>query len=275
MGSDAPQSEPAWDPEDLSKWQANLEFWLGSWVFPGPCPLDRVIVLAETASTQDAATRLSGGKPGLVVVAGRQTSGRGRLGRSWADTSHLGVAATFVLDGRAYDDARLSLAAGQAASRACGADIEPVHGIRLRWPNDVVEDRPPHRKIAGVLIERANGLALVGVGINVLHRDSDWPSDLRERAVSLRRLGKKWPRISVAQNLVLHMLTSLYDTTQSLVDHWRRHDILIGTRRSFVHNNHHYYGLVLDIDPMNVIRLQLPEGREVSLPAHSTSLVHE
>lgn len=233
------------------------------------------MVLAETESTQDAAVRLCDGKPGLVVIAGRQTKGRGRLGRHWADTSHLGVAMTFVFDGKAYDDAHFSLAAGVAASIACGADLEPVHGIRMRWPNDVVEDQPPHRKIAGVLIERSNGLAFVGIGINVLHSDSDWPSELRERAVSLRRLGKNYTRVSLAQKLVTHMLWSLADTTQSLVDHWRRHDILIGTRRGFIHNNHQHFGLVLDIDPLNSIRLQLQDGREVLLPAHSTSLVHD
>jgi len=264
------------EAEDLSTWQLHLEHAVyGSWVFPGTCPLDRVMVLSETESTQDAAMRLCDGKHGLVVIAGRQTKGRGRLGRMWADTSHLGVAMTFVFDGKAYNDAHLSLAAGVAASKACGADIEPVHGIRMRWPNDVVEEGAPQRKIAGVLVERTNGLALVGVGINVLQRDSDWPSELRERAVSLRRLGKKWTRLGVAQCLIAHMLSCLADTTRSLVDHWHCHDILIGTKRAFVHNNHQYFGLVLDIDPLNAIRLQLADGREVSLPAHSTSLVHE
>lgn len=276
MGSEREAESSAHEAEDLSKWQSHLEEAVhGSWVFPGRCPLDRVMVLAETESTQDAAMRLCGGRPGMVVIAGRQTKGRGRLGRLWADTSHLGVAMTFVFDGKAYDDAHLSLAAGVAASKACGADTEPIHGIRMRWPNDVVEEESPQRKIAGVLIERTSGLALVGVGINVLHRDSDWPVELQHRAVSLRRLGRKCWRISVAEMLAIHMLWSIAHNTKSLVEHWRRHDILIGTKRAFVHNNHQYFGLVLDIDPLNAIRLQLAEGREVSLPAHSTSLVHE
>ena len=42
-------------------------------------------VVAETGSTQDSARRL-GARPGDVVVAGRQSAGRGRLGRRWADT---------------------------------------------------------------------------------------------------------------------------------------------------------------------------------------------
>ncbi len=127
MGSDEQRHDEVHDAEGLSKWQSQLEQAVhGSWVFPGTCPLDRVMVLAETESTQDAAMRLCGGRPGLVVIAGRQTKGRGRLGRLWADTSHLGVAMTFVFDGKAYDDAHLSLAVGVAASKACGARASTV-----------------------------------------------------------------------------------------------------------------------------------------------------
>ncbi|MEE9131785.1 MAG: hypothetical protein V3T84_17375, partial [Phycisphaerales bacterium] len=58
--------------------------------------LGRAIVIRETASTQDAARRL-GAQPGDVVVAWRQTAGRGRLGRRWADTREDGVALSIVL----------------------------------------------------------------------------------------------------------------------------------------------------------------------------------
>jgi biotin-(acetyl-CoA carboxylase) ligase len=44
-------------------------------------------MLRETASTQDHA-RAAGIEPGTVVVAWRQTAGRGRLGRAWADTGY-------------------------------------------------------------------------------------------------------------------------------------------------------------------------------------------
>lgn len=274
VGREVERESGAPEAEDLSAWQGRLEQWMG-WVSAGPRPLNRAMVLAETESTQDAAMRLCDGKPGLVVIAGRQTKGRGRLGRLWADTSHLGVAMTFVLDGSACDDARLSLAAGVAASKACGADVETYGGVRLRWPNDVVEDGPLRRKVAGVLIERSKGLAYVGIGVNVLQRDSDWPLELKDRAVSLRRLGQRRSRIDVACSVVHQTLSSLAVSTESLVSHWRFHDILVGTRRALVYNNHQYFGLVVDIDPLNAIRLQLADGREVSLPAHSTSLVHE
>src|SRR5882672_10585176 len=78
-----------------------------------------VAVVREVGSTQDFARDMANGSPGLLVIAGRQTTGRGRLGRRWADTSHLGLAMTFVLDAAAHTPEQLSIAAGVAACRAC------------------------------------------------------------------------------------------------------------------------------------------------------------
>ncbi len=118
-------------------------------------PLRRVIVVRETDSTQDAARRL-GAEPGDVVVAWRQTSGRGRLGRAWADTGHEGIAVTFVID--AAPPERLAPACAVGAARAAegllalrGITGEARGAVGIKWPNDVVAGG---RKLAGVLVER-------------------------------------------------------------------------------------------------------------------------
>lgn len=260
--------DPPRECEDITTWGARIERAIGG--YGGV--IDRVVVLAETGSTQDAARRLADGKPGLMVLAGRQTAGRGRLGRSWADTSHLGVAVTFVLPGEAIDDGRLSLMGGIVAKDACGGR---PGSLGLRWPNDVVEPRPPHRKVAGVLIERQAGLIYLGIGINVLQRDSDWPAELAPRAASMRGLGIEGTRLDVAGRLVHSLAMHFSWETARLASAWREHDILVGGRHSFAHDNQRYFGTVVDIDPVAAIRVRLGDGREVSLPACTTSLVHE
>src|SRR5436190_5179882 len=110
-----------------------------------------VMVVRETGSTQDFAKSIARGAAGLVVIAGRQTQGRGRLGRRWADTSHLGLAMTFVIDGRGKAE-QLAIAAGVAACRAVEGCVGPGR-VGLRWPNDVVERAAgggPGRKLSGV-----------------------------------------------------------------------------------------------------------------------------
>jgi BirA family biotin operon repressor/biotin-[acetyl-CoA-carboxylase] ligase len=234
--------------------------------------VDRVIVVGETASTQDSARRISAGKPGLLVVAARQTHGRGRLGRAWADTSHLGVAATFVLAG--HDGPWLSVRAGLAACMTVEAMLGRHDTVGVRWPNDVVE-RASGRKIAGVLVEATDGLFYVGIGINVRQDRDDWSAELRERAVSLLGLGADATRINVIEQPVLSLDGAMKLPAEETLRAWRARDVLAGTRRTFEHDGTRVTGVVEGVEPLGALRVRVEGGRVVSLPALTTSLVHE
>ena len=136
-------------------------------------------VVDEVPSTQDAArARATGGAPsGTLLVAERQTAGRGRRGRTWDDDVRPGasLAATLVLD--APDAAHL---VPHAVGLAVLDAIAPWLAGRaaLKWPNDVVvRTEAGPRKVAGLLVEREDGLGaagrtvlLAGVGVNVDRR---------------------------------------------------------------------------------------------------------
>ncbi|MDD2810548.1 biotin--[acetyl-CoA-carboxylase] ligase [Rhodoferax sp.] len=114
----------------------------------------------------------------VLLVAQRQTAGRGRLGRQWfSDPPHAAVAGDVAhTDGSALtfslglplapqDWSGLSLAVGLSVARSLHPDI------RLKWPNDLWWHG---RKLAGILIETANWgaahasrYAVIGVGINL------------------------------------------------------------------------------------------------------------
>lgn len=256
--------------------------------------IDRVEVLDEVGSTQDAARERCGGRAGLLVVASRQTSGRGRLGRAWADTSASGVAATFVFDSGLVNESLLPLVCGVVSASVCASALglwptpefaanQPNANARgqrigVRWPNDVVErrtDGAPGRKVAGVLIEKKDGLLFVGIGINVSQAASDWQPELRSRAVSLRELGSTITRPTVLVNLVGILSTSLRDPSSEVVTRWNSLDTLRGTRRSFEHDGKRFAGLVDSIEPTSEIVVRLDDGSTVRLPALTTSMVHE
>jgi BirA family biotin operon repressor/biotin-[acetyl-CoA-carboxylase] ligase len=251
----------------------------------------RVMVLAETESTQDAALRASADGVSSLVVADRQTGGRGRLGRQWVQgeapdegpkqkaARGLGVAATFALVKRDVPPARLSIAAGLAACRACevvvGAGVGPSAGLGLRWPNDVVERGGGQRKLAGVLVETKGETALVGIGINVGHEAEDFPAVLGGRAASTAMLGSATTRLDVLIELVRQFDQALGMDPESLAAEWSRRDILVGSRRTFEHAGHRYEGTVQGVQPTSHIDLVTEDGRRVQLPALTTSLVHE
>lgn len=118
----------------------------------------------EVASTQDEVRAWREAGRGAVVVAERQTSGRGRRGRPW---SNPGGALMFSVQLGTFEDvsslALAPLAVAVALRSACG-----VGG--LKWPNDLLA--PDGRKLAGILLEadvRAGHVrsAVLGVGVNV------------------------------------------------------------------------------------------------------------
>lgn len=247
----------------------------------------RVMVLAETESTQDAALRASADGMSSLVVADRQTGGRGRLGRQWVQgEAHgegtqqkaargLGVAATFALVKRDVPPARLSIAAGLAACRACESVLGGRVALGLRWPNDVVERGGSQRKLAGVLVEAKGETALVGIGINVRHEEEDFPAVLGGRAVSTSMLGSDASRLDVLIELVRQLDRTLAVDADSLAAEWSKRDILVGSRRVFEHAGHRYEGTVQGVQPTSHIDLTTEDGRRLQLPALTTSLVHE
>lgn len=167
---------------------------------------DPLLFFSSTGSTNDVAAALvaSGVGEGAVVVADRQTAGRGRRGRSWFSPPGAGLYVSVVLvPGRAKASperatALLTLTAGVALAQA----VERLTGLApdIKWPNDLLVGR---RKLAGILAEgvaSASGPALQGVvlgyGINV--RAAAYPPELDARVTSLEtELGRAIDRAAV------------------------------------------------------------------------------
>lgn len=108
---------------------------------------------------------------GAVVVAERQTAGRGRRGRAW-DTTHGTLVFSLLLRESLTlpDLARMPLAAGVALHAACTALGVPCG---LKWPNDLLTPVDAGgRKLAGILLEadlrgEEARRAVLGIGLNV------------------------------------------------------------------------------------------------------------
>lgn len=131
-----------------------------------------------------------------LAVAGEQSAGRGRAGRTWtappgaALLLSLGFRPTWLAPDRTWQLAAVvSLAMAAGAESVAGL---PDGAVRLKWPNDlVIEDGPGVLKLAGVLGETqdlgtSDPRAVVGVGINVDWSATAFPTDLAATMTSLR-----------------------------------------------------------------------------------------
>ena len=131
-------------------------------------------VVDETMSTNaDVRTAAEAGTAeGLVVIAERQTSGRGRLDRVWASPPRAGVLLSMLLRPDVPPPALplIPLLSGVTVVEA----VRAVANLpaRLKWPNDVLVDG---RKLGGLLVERTADAVVVGVGLNVSTRQQELP----------------------------------------------------------------------------------------------------
>jgi BirA family transcriptional regulator, biotin operon repressor / biotin---[acetyl-CoA-carboxylase] ligase len=160
-------------------------------ILPGSRLWSEVSLVAETGSTNAdliAAAR-AGRQEGSVLVAERQTSGRGRLGRSWVTEPGAALTFSVLLRPAAVPPAArgwLPLLAGVAAATAIRA--QTGLDVSLKWPNDVLAGLTG--KLAGILAEQTGDAIVVGTGLNVLASPDGLP---QATATSLAELGAADP----------------------------------------------------------------------------------
>lgn len=148
---------------------------------------------------------------GALVVAGHQTAGRGRLGRSWE--SPPGKALLFSILLRPPSERNvpeLSLVAGIAVADA----LERTLGlsVQLKWPNDVMLRR---RKVAGCLAEVRDGVVVLGIGLNVNQTREELP----EHAGSLLTLtGRETDREALLFELLQDLEARYSDWSEGGLD---------------------------------------------------------
>lgn len=159
----------------------------------------RRVVLPEAGSTQVALWEAVKADPmgwdGGVLVALRQVSGRGRLGRVW--TSPAGNLC-FSLARRRIEPPYRSPCWSPLAGLAV-ATVLRTYGLPalVKWPNDVLVHG---RKVCGVLNEARGSWRITGIGVNVNSSVAEMPEELRQSATTLfELLGRK---LSLSEVLV-------------------------------------------------------------------------
>ncbi len=124
-------------------------------------------------------------KEGVVLSAGMQTAGRGRLGHSWESPKSDSVATSILLRPTVSIEnvSRLTILAAMAVSRM----TEELYGLerQIKWPNDVLIHE---KKICGILTEmilkdNRPDYVIIGIGVNV--HQTEFPEDIRDKATSI------------------------------------------------------------------------------------------
>ena len=172
----------------------------------------RIEFLDSTDSTNRVCEELAaqGAPEGTLVVADRQTAGRGRLGRSFFSPPGRGLYLSLLLRPRLPADSLHGcvFAAALAVARSCLPALDRSEDLEIKWPNDVLI---AGRKTSGInLPAQLRGTrvasAVLGVGVNLNTRREEFPAELRETATSLYLAGgREIDRVEFAQELLTEL----------------------------------------------------------------------
>ena len=225
-----------------------------------------VEVLPEIDSTNTELMRRAraGQTEPTLLVAERQTAGRGRLGRPWQ--SNIGDSLTFSL-GLPFaprDWSGLSLAVGLSVAESLHPDIG------LKWPNDLWWQE---RKLAGILIEAATvgpqSQVVIGIGINIRPRPAE---GLSTPPAALTEL---WPEATAGEALLRLMpglARTLLEFEQSgfapLQARYAARDVLQGREVGTSDGTH---GHCLGVAPDGAMRLR-SDGHDVTVNSSEVSV---
>ncbi|HHV28993.1 biotin--[acetyl-CoA-carboxylase] ligase [Acetivibrio mesophilus] len=236
---------------------------------------------SEVDSTNNYAKTLAqkGCDDGTVVLAERQTQGRGRLGRSWDSTDKKGIWMSIVLrPAVGLEDVQIiTLAASVAVASALKKAMDVNAGIK--WPNDIVLDG---KKVCGILtemsmeMERVNYLVL-GIGMNFSQQESEFPKEIRDRATSLGIYLKEKHGLDISGfrrshlvKTILSELEEVYDTIKEgkvgvIIEEWKKYSVTLGKEVLINYKEEQYIGTAQDIDQNGRLIVRLSDGtvREV------------
>ena len=237
------------------------------------CPWrDTLYWYPATDSTNTQAKKLArdGATHGTVLIAGHQTGGRGRMGRTFQSPAGAGVYLSVILRPTCPPERlmHLTCAAGVAMLQA----VEKVSGIRpqVKWINDLVVDG---KKLGGILTEMSvdKGMvdyAVIGIGINCLQTAEDFHPEIAGLATSLSLSSG---RTVLPEVLAAAMVESLWKMSLTLLcekerimAQYKANCITIGKDIQVLRQDAVRPGKAIDLDADGGLLIEYPDGsREV------------
>lgn len=243
-------------------------------VGPYPAPVQLYDTLESTNRTAKLLA-LEGAAHGTLVLAGGQTAGRGRLGRSFASPAGKGVYCSVVL--------RPPLPAANAQTATIGAAVAVCRAVQMlcglelaiKWVNDLYYRG---KKVCGILTEAGTDLEsgqlewlVVGIGLNLTTSPADWPEELARTAGSLYPGGPAPVSRAVLAGAIARELLSLCPAFDCL-DEYRARCFVPGHWVTVCTGAETYAAKALFIDDAGRLVVEREGGRQIALQHGEVSI---
>lgn len=239
----------------------------------------RIFIMDEIDSTNEELKRKWYSLPsGALVLAKRQTGGKGRMGRVWESRSETGIWMSFLIkpDIRPCNISSLTL----VAAMACQEAIRNVVHIdtHIKWPNDIVVNG---KKLVGILTETSFendkvNYVIIGMGINVSMQN--FPGELAFRATSFAMEGLN----DIDRNRLVAEIGSCFEkyydiyvmneNMSGLKSEYENKLVNINKEVVVIENDSRFEGIAKGINDSGELMIQLDDGRLVYVRSGEVSV---
>lgn len=231
---------------------------------------DSIHIFDEVGSTNTLARELAaqGAPEGTVLIADRQSAGRGRLGRSFLSPGDVGVYFSLILRPNCRPQELMHLTCAVAVAM-CDA-VEAAFGFRpgIKWTNDLVCGT---KKLGGILTELSLNpktalvdCAIIGVGINCRQQEQDFDETIRGMACSAQMVtGQDADRNRLAAEMIRalqQMNRQLLTHRKSMLESYRSNCITLGQPVSILRGDDVSHATALDIDEEGALIVRMEDG---------------
>ena len=233
------------------------------------------VYLEEIDSTNQEAKRriLAGNLGASLVVAGRQSAGRGRMGRSFYSPEGSGVYCTLALEVHASMERAVSLTG--AAAVAVMRSIRRLTGVQtaIKWVNDLYFEG---KKVCGILAESLSlpedptrRFLVLGIGVNWY--GATFPEELSDVAGSVGAEGAD--RAALIAGICREIIPFLQNAeARSWLEDYRRHSCVLGKRVRWSCGDEVAEGSAVDVDGDGALLVKTDGGELMHLRTGEISL---
>lgn len=241
-----------------------------SWGLPTEWLGKKLIHKTSVASTQTLAHDLArdGALHGTVVISDEQTTGKGRMGRTWFSKEGKAISMSMILrpDLLPYLTPQLTLLTATVVAEVLQEySAKPV---QIKWPNDILIDG---KKMTGILTEMQAEqdqvqYVIIGIGININHTNDDLPDLQAYQATSLYMETKRqWEMIPIIQQILGTFETAyetyLLDGFDSVKRSWESYGFRINETLQIKSGKETWQGTFLGIAEDGALLAERPNGK--------------
>ena len=194
-----------------------------------------------------------------LFIAGEQTNGRGRQGKSFFSPKNTGLYMTLALPPDYISNETVSITS--VASVCVGDAIKDICNIdvKIKWINDLYVKG---KKVCGILAERVcdpltNEIKAVIIGVGINLSTKDFPEDLKASASSL------FVNESLKETLAKRIAENLVNSKgkgKILMEKYRELSLILGKEICYIKNNQKFFGVAQSIDDNGYLKVEKSDG---------------